>query len=52
VPRDLWLRKTERLVHVAHADLTAIEQVRNTQPCRIAKCLEGRFETDQFVPRS
>ena len=36
---------------MADADFAAIEQVRNTQPCRIAKCLEGRFETDQFVPR-
>jgi len=52
VARYLWLRKTECLMDMADADFAAVEQVCNAQPCRIAKCLEGHLETDQFVTRS
>jgi hypothetical protein len=48
----LRLRETERFVDVADADLAAIEEMGNAQPRRVAKCLEGRFKTDQFVTRS
>jgi len=39
-------------MNMADADFAAVEQLCNAQPGRIAKCLEGHFETDQFVTRS
>jgi hypothetical protein len=47
VARDRRLRKLQRVVHLADADLAADEQRENAQPRRVREGLEQRFDVGQ-----